>query len=110
MIVQIFGKKNCNETKKVLRFFKERNLKFQFIDLAEKAPSKRELETFLKNYEIEELLDKNGTEYKKRNLQYLVYDIETLLLENPILFKTPIIRWEKGVFLGYSAQDLKNIK
>ncbi|MGL5052681.1 MAG: arsenate reductase family protein [Cetobacterium sp.] len=110
MIVQIFGKKNCNETKKVLRFFKERNLKFQFIDLSEKAPSKRELETFLKNYEIEELLDKNGTEYKKRNLQYLVYDIETLLLENPILFKTPIIRWEKGVFLGYSAQDLKNIK
>ncbi|MGL5087904.1 MAG: arsenate reductase family protein [Cetobacterium sp.] len=110
MIVQIFGKKNCNETKKVLRFFKERNLKFQFIDLSEKAPSKRELETFLKNYEIEELLDKDSTEYKKRNLQYLVYDTETLLLENPTLFKTPIIRWEKGVFLGYSAQDLKNIK
>ncbi|MGL5355479.1 MAG: arsenate reductase family protein, partial [Cetobacterium sp.] len=44
MIVQIFGKKNCNETKKVLRFFKERNLKFHFIELSEKAPSKRELE------------------------------------------------------------------
>ncbi|MGL6065546.1 MAG: arsenate reductase family protein [Cetobacterium sp.] len=110
MIVQIFGKKNCNETKKVLRFFKERNLKFHFIELSEKAPSKRELENFLKFYGIEDLLDKNGAEFKKRNLQYMVYNTETLLLENPILFKTPIIRWEKGVFLGFSLDNLKSIK
>ncbi|WP_407537178.1 arsenate reductase family protein [Cetobacterium somerae] len=45
MIIQIFGKKNCNETKKVQRFFKERGIKTQFIDLLEKAPSKKSLKT-----------------------------------------------------------------
>ncbi|MGL5701930.1 MAG: arsenate reductase family protein, partial [Cetobacterium sp.] len=51
MIIQIFGRKNCNETKKVQRFFKERGIKFQFIDLIEKAPSKKELETFLRYFD-----------------------------------------------------------
>ncbi|MGL5918527.1 MAG: arsenate reductase family protein [Cetobacterium sp.] len=110
MIIQIFGKKNCNETKKTLRFFKERNVKVQFIDLTEKAPSKRELETFLKHYEIEELLDKNGNEYKKRNLQYMAYDTIELLNESPTLFKTPMIRSDKGVLLGYNPDVLKTFK
>ena len=52
MIIQIFGKKNCNETKKVQRFFKERGIKTQFIDLLEKAPSKKEFENFLKYYDL----------------------------------------------------------
>ncbi|MGL4977446.1 MAG: arsenate reductase family protein, partial [Cetobacterium sp.] len=109
MIIQIFGRKNCNETKKVQRFFKERNIKFQFIDLMEKAPSKKELDTFLRYFDIEELLDKSSNEYKKRNLEYMVYDTEELLLESPILFKTPIIRWDKGVSLGYCLEELKRM-
>ncbi|MDX8335325.1 MULTISPECIES: arsenate reductase family protein [Cetobacterium] len=109
MIIQIFGRKNCNDTKKVQRFFKERGIKFQFIDFSEKAPSKKEFENFLKYYNIEEFLDINGNEFKKRNLQYHVFDTKELLLENPILFKTPIIRWEKGVLLGYNLEILKKI-
>ncbi|MGL4533586.1 MAG: arsenate reductase family protein [Fusobacteriaceae bacterium] len=107
MIVQIFGKKSCNETKKAQRFFKERNIKVQFIDLTEKAPSKRELEIFLKYYNLENLLDSEGKEYNKRNLKYIVYDLEELLLENPILFKTPIIRHNNGVILGYDSEKYK---
>lgn len=109
MIIQIFGKKSCNQTKKAERFFKERNIKVHFIDLNEKSPSKRELESFLKNYTLEELLDSEGKEYNKRNLKYMVYDLEELLLENPILFKTPIIRSDKGVVLGYEPIILKEI-
>ena len=110
MIIQIFGRKNCYETKKAQRFFKERNIKVQFIDLVEKAPSKRELENFEKYYTLEELLDKDGKEYEKRNLKYMVYDTEELLLENPILFRTPIIRWDGGVCLGYNAEKYKGMK
>lgn len=109
MIIQIFGKKNCNETKKVQRFFKERGIKTQFIDLLEKAPSKKEFENFLKYYDLNDFLDIEGKEYKKRNLEYMVYDTMDLLLENPILFKTPIIRSDKGVILGYNPEKLKNI-
>ena len=43
MNIQIFGTKKCNDTKKAERFFKERNIKFHFRDLAEKGISKGEL-------------------------------------------------------------------
>ena len=43
MNIQIFGTRKCNDTKKAERFFKERNIKFQFIDLKEKGMSKGEL-------------------------------------------------------------------
>ena len=42
MNIQIFGTKKCNETKKAQRYFKERNIKFQFIDMSEKEISKGE--------------------------------------------------------------------
>lgn len=109
MIIQIFGKKNCNETKKVQRFFKERGIKTQFIDLLEKVPSKKEFENFLKYYDLNDFLDIEGKEYKKRNLEYMVYDTMDLLLESPILFKTPIIRSDMSVILGYNPEKLKNI-
>ena len=40
MYIQIFGTKKCNDTKKAERFFKERGIKFQFIDMKEKGMSK----------------------------------------------------------------------
>lgn len=43
MNIQIFGTKKCNDTKKAERFFKERGIKYQFIDLKEKGMSKGEL-------------------------------------------------------------------
>ena len=42
-MIQVFGTKKCNDTKKAERFFKERNIKFQFIDMKEKGMSKGEL-------------------------------------------------------------------
>ena len=45
MNIQIFGKNKCSETKKAERFFKERNIKFQFIDIAKYGLSKGEYES-----------------------------------------------------------------
>lgn len=109
MIIQIFGRKNCNECKKAERYFKERKIPYQFINLAEKGPSKRELESFTKFYTLEELLDSEGKEYTKRNLKYFAYDIEELLSENPILFKTPMIRYDKGVMVGFDSEKIKEL-
>ncbi len=105
IIIQIFGKKNCNDSKKAERFFKERGIKIQFINLKEKAPSKGELKSICSKYSLEELLDTEGTEYKKRNLQYMVFDLEETLIENPILFKSPIARFKNDVTLGYKPEE-----
>ena len=45
MNIQIFGTKKSFDTKKAQRYFKERRVKFQFIDLKEKGMSKGELES-----------------------------------------------------------------
>ncbi|MGL5656510.1 MAG: arsenate reductase family protein [Fusobacteriaceae bacterium] len=109
VVIQIFGKKSCNNSKKAERFFKERGVKYQFINILEKAPSKGELNSIKTKYDIEELLDVEGTEYTKRNLKYMVYDTEELLLENPILFKTPIIRKGNQITMGYDPKTWEDM-
>ena len=47
MNIQIFGTKKCNDTKKAERFFKERGIKYQFIDMKEKGMSKGEFNSCL---------------------------------------------------------------
>ena len=47
-MIQIFGTKKCNDTKKAERFFKERGVKYQFIDMKEKGMSKGELHLLLR--------------------------------------------------------------
>lgn len=107
MNIQIFGTKKCNDTKKAERFFKERGIKYHFRNLNEKGISKGELENIKRAIPLEELIDKNGKEFKKRNLQYMVYDTETELLENPLLFKTPVVRNGTKVTLGYQPEIWK---
>ncbi len=107
MNIQIFGTKKSNDTKKAERFFKERGIKFHFRDLSEKGISKGELNNIKSVIPLESLLDKDGKEYKKQNLEYMVYDLEEKLLENPLLFKTPIVRNGKKVTLGYQPEIWK---
>ncbi len=108
-MIQIFGKKNCNESKKAERFLKERGIKYQFINLAEKGISKGELKAVLEKYTLEELFDTEGKEYKKRNLQYMYFDLVELLEESPILYKSPIIRDKNMVNLGFDKNFLEEL-
>ncbi len=107
MNIQIIGTKKCNDTKKAERFFKERGVKFHFKDLTEKGLTKGELENITRKIKIEDLLDKEGNQYKKRNLEYMVYNIEEELLNDPLLLKTPIVRNGNDVTLGYQPDIWK---
>ncbi|OQY41203.1 MAG: ArsC family transcriptional regulator [Fusobacteriia bacterium 4572_74] len=106
-MIQIFGVKNCNDTKKTIRFFKDRKINIQFINLKEKEISKGELRSITKTFDIEELLDRKGKEFKKRNLEYYIFDTLELLMESPTLFKTPILRVKDRVTLGYQPKIWK---
>ncbi len=108
MNIQIFGTKKCSDTKKAERFFKERGIQFHYRDLAEKGISKGELESINKVFEIEDLIDTEGKQYKKRNLKYILHNIENELLEDPLLFRTPIVRNGNQVTVGYDPEIWKN--
>lgn len=101
MNIQIFGTKKCQDTRKAERYFKERRIKYQFIDLNIKGLSKGELQSVRTSVPLQELINTSGKEYQQRNLKYIVHDVEQVLLENPLLFVTPIVRNGKRATIGY---------
>ena len=68
MNIQIFGRKKCFDTKKAERYFKERKIKFQYIDIDLKGLSKGELNSVKRNIPINELINIKAKEYKSLNL------------------------------------------
>jgi arsenate reductase-like glutaredoxin family protein len=104
MNIQILGTQKCQDTKKAQRFFKERRVNFHFRDLNEKGISKGELDNIKRVFDVEELIDKEGKQYKKRNLQYILHNVENELLEDPLLFITPIVRNGSLVTIGYNPE------
>jgi arsenate reductase-like glutaredoxin family protein len=107
MNIQIFGTKKSSDTRKAERFFKERNIQFHIRDLNEKGISKGELENISRSIPLEELIDKEGKQYQKRNLSFMVFDIEEELLNDALLFKMPIVRNGKLATIGYQPEIWK---
>lgn len=102
MNIQIFGRKKCFDTKKAERYFKERKISFQFIDLDIKGISKGELNSIKKSISINELINEFSKEYKNLNLDKIRINEmkEEILLKNPKLFKSPIVRNESVATIG----------
>ncbi len=107
MNIQIFGTKKCNDTKKAQRFFKERNIKFHFRDLTEKGLSPGELQNISRAIKIDDLIDTESKQYQKRGMQFMVFNVEEELLEDPLLLKTPIVRNGKEVTIGFEPEVWK---
>lgn len=107
MNIQVIGTKKCKETQKAERFFKERRIPFHFRDLNEKGLSKGELENISFSVPVEDLIDKEGKQFQKRNLAFMKFNIEEELLNDPLLFKTPIVRNGRKSTLGYQPDIWK---
>lgn len=107
MNIQIIGTKKSNDTKKAERFFKERGIKYHFKDLSEKGLSQGELNNITRVFDPDELIDREGKQYKKRNLEYIMHDVEEELLNDPLLLRTPIVRNGSKVTLGNDPDTWK---
>ena len=102
--VQIFGTKKCQDSRKAERWFKERGVKIQLIDLKEKGPSPGELKSIAARVGIENLIDREGARYRDKGLKYAAPTgprIEQHLLDDPLLLKTPVVRLGKDATVGY---------
>ncbi|HNT43418.1 MAG TPA: arsenate reductase family protein [Syntrophorhabdaceae bacterium] len=110
MNIQIYGTSKCQDTRKAQRFFKERGIPFQYIDLTVKGLSRGELNSVKAAVGIENLMDTQGQRYVRRNLTYLTHDPEEELLGDPLLFKTPIVRNGAKATVGYAPEVWKGWK
>lgn len=105
MNIQIYGKNKCFDTKKAQRWFQERRIKFQSIDLPKYGMSAGELASVKRAVGgLEKLVDEKHPDAAL--IKFLAYDAdkEAKLLENPAMLKTPIVRNGKQATVGYCPE------
>lgn len=110
MNIQIFGKSKCFDTKKAERYFKERRIKFQFVDVIKFGMSRGELTSVKNAVGLEKLIDESDQDYPL--VQYLASDEAKLekLFEEPYLIKTPVVRNGRQATVGYCPEVWKDWK
>jgi arsenate reductase len=106
--LQIFATKKCAESRKTERFFKERGIKFQSIDLGQKGMSAGELRAVAARVGgAGQLIDRDGQRYLERGLKYAAPTgprIEQILIDDPLLIRTPVVRDGGRATVGYRPE------
>ncbi len=104
--IQIYVSRKNFDQQKAERFFKERRVQVQVMDLNKHRLGERELQLFIRNIGIENLLDREDKRVKEYPACY--YDRESLLipaiLENPWLLRSPIVRCGSKATVGYAPE------
>jgi len=106
VVIQIFGHSKCQDTKKAERFFKERKIVYQLIDITVKGMSKGELTSVKSALGLEALISKTCKSYVALNMDKIrTPEVrEELLLKNPLLLQTPVVRYGKLATVGYMPE------
>ncbi len=103
--LQIFGTKKCADTRRAERFFSDRGIKYQFIDLAAKGMAAGELRSVAARAGgFENLINREGKRYQDKGMQYRAPTgprIEQALLDDPLLINTPVVRSENRATVGF---------
>lgn len=111
MNIQIFGTNKCFDTKKAMRYFKERGIKYQFIDMKEKGMSRGEFTKVRQAVGgLDCMLNENAKDRDTLMLiKYLAEeDREEKVLENQHVLKTPIVRNGQQATVGYAPDIWQN--
>ena len=107
MNIQIFGTKKSSETRKAERFFKERGIKFQSIDLVKYGMSGKEFDSVLCAVGgIDNLIDWENKSQEITNMKYIEDKItkEDKVFDDPRLMKTPVVRNGKQATVGFCPE------
>lgn len=114
MNIQIFGTSKCFDTKKAQRYFKERGIKIQFVDLSKYSMSKGEFNSVLScaKGNIEAVINPKAKNYDASFIKYLASEDakKEKLFENQDLFVTPVVRNGKKATFGYQPETWKEWK
>ncbi|MGQ0640258.1 MAG: arsenate reductase family protein [Gemmatimonadaceae bacterium] len=101
--MQVFGIRKSADTRKALRFFAERRIKTHFVDLAERAASRGELNRFASKFGPETLVDRSSARFRDLGLAHARLSGEAWLarlLEEPFLLRMPLVRSGSRLTIG----------
>lgn len=107
MNIQIFGKSKCFDTKKAERYFKERRIKYQYIDLLRYGMSNKEFDAVLRGVGgVDQLIDWDSKSQDVVLMRYMDDKVakEDKVYDDPSLMRTPVVRNGKLVTVGYCPE------
>ncbi|MGD2120630.1 MAG: ArsC/Spx/MgsR family protein [Gemmatimonadota bacterium] len=107
MNIQIFGVQKSADTRKALRFFKERRVSVHFVDLKVRAASKGELTRFVQKFGVEALVDRESKRFHSLGLGAAHYSDKRwleILLEEPLVLKMPLVRNQNLLSVGLAEE------
>jgi arsenate reductase (glutaredoxin) len=110
--IQIFGVKSSQATRAAERFFKERSVPFQSVDLKQKPMSRGEIKRFIDRFGLPALLDTEAKAYVDAGLKYLKVSDEDLLQKierEPTLLRLPLVRGGNALGIGLAEATWKAI-
>jgi arsenate reductase-like glutaredoxin family protein len=100
-MIQVIGRKKCKATQKAIRFFRERSIAIQSLDLADHPFGGRELDNCaLAAGGLDKLIDTASPAYRDRGLAHMDFDPREELLDNTGLLLTPLVRQGKSIAIG----------
>ncbi|MCU0226269.1 MAG: arsenate reductase [Bryobacterales bacterium] len=108
--VQIFGVKSSSATRAAERFFKERRITIQMVDLNRKPMAPGEIKRFLDRFGWDALLDRDGAPYVDAGLKYMRLADPELLVRierEPKLLRLPLVRGGKVLAVGHDEEAWK---
>jgi arsenate reductase len=110
MDVQIFGIQNDADTRKALRFFKERRVKVHFMDFKQRSPSKGELRRFFDKFGEERLVDRSSKRFQALGFGSSYYGSDRWLeiaCDEPLILRMPLVRCANRLTVGLDETTWK---
>jgi arsenate reductase-like glutaredoxin family protein len=110
MAVQVFGTHSCADTRKALRFFKERRIDVHFVDLKQRAASKGELRRFVQKFGTDAVVDRDSKRFAALGLRQAHYGDERwldILADEPLVLRTPLVRRGNDLSVGLAEDAWK---
>ena len=110
MNIQIFGVKGSSATRAAERFFKERRVPIQIVDLNQKPMAPGEIKRFVDRFGLAGLLDAEGKAYIDAGLKYLKLSESELMgriERDPKLLRLPLVRAANRLSIGHDENSWK---
>ena len=109
-MIQIFGTKKSADTRKAQRFFSERRMQVHFVDLAQRAASRGELQRFAQKFGVQALIDRASKRFADLGLAHASHgDARWLeiLVDEPLLLRQPLVRNGPKLTIGLAEDTWK---
>ncbi len=107
-MLKVYGIKNCDSVRKALKFLKNHNIPFEFIDFKSSPVGEPEIRKWLEMSDLKTLFNTRGTTYRTLKLKALnLNDDEkiTWLAKENMLIKRPVMCFDEKVIIGYNESE-----